>query len=279
MSTSNRWLIRAQKIVTLNNRELFSTLISPGFYIITTLGSFASSMILVNSLNYIQENGVVVFDNPLAFSVQVFVLIFSLYLGFIAATSITREREAGTLETLFYGPVDEFSVVIAKLLTLTISFVIAAVFFSVILALFSFVTNFHLPANFASILIFSMVIASNLIAAGLFISSAVKTTRVASLFFLGVIAVILAIQFGYSYVFSLAPARYYDSFSLLKQLLAYLNQVLDFVSPFSFFTKGMDAITNGRLSEFFWILSRSFLLTIILSILSIRNLIRRGVRR
>lgn len=278
MTIQNKWLVRSRKVIILNNRELFSALISPGFYLVAAFGSFASCMVLVNSLNYIQENGVVVFDNPLAFSVQIFVIIFSLYLGLAAATSITRERESGILETLFYGPVDEISYVLAKFLSLTTSFGIASILFSAILLLFRLLTNLHFPGNYVIILLFSLVVASNIIAVGVYISSLVRTTRLAGLLFIGVIAVILVIQLGYSYIFSLSQARYYDSFSFLKQILVFLNESMNFLSPFSFFTQGTEALQNGRVSEFAWILVRSIGMTLLLIILSVNCLRKRGVR-
>lgn len=279
MTTTAKWLNRPRIILALTQRDFFSTLISPGIYLVTALGSFASGIVLVNSLNYIQENGLVVFDNPLAFSMQIFVTVLTLYLGVVAAASVTREREAGYLESLFYSPVDETSFILAKFFSFVLSFAVAALLFTVNMLLFRALTNFHLPSNFLIVLMLALVAAANLIAGGIFVSSALKTSRGATLAFIGIILVFLAVQLGYSYVFSLSPARYYDAFALLKQFLTFLNQATEFLSPFSYFSKGTEAIQNGKSVEFIGILGRSILFTITLVVLSINRLVKSGVRK
>jgi ABC-type transport system involved in multi-copper enzyme maturation permease subunit len=100
-----------------------------GIYVAIALGLIVASFMIYTYVTGIMEYGMAVMPSsktetryyselpqspePMLVPLQWTVYIGAIYITLSASLSISRERDQGTLEVLFYGPVDSLSFVIA----------------------------------------------------------------------------------------------------------------------------------------------------------------------
>ena len=118
-----------QTVKALSKRDLYSTLRSWGIYIVAFLSFIASSFILKNYLDSIQTDNILISADPLNYPLFVSVIIISFYLAILSAISISREKDQGTLEVLFYGPVSSFTYILGKYIKDILTYLVMVVFF------------------------------------------------------------------------------------------------------------------------------------------------------
>ena len=252
-----------------------------GMYIALSLALLAAILILRNHVNFVDENGLLVVSG--AFTLPLFAVIFvsSLFLALSSLTSIAREREQGTMEALFYGPVDSFSYIVGKYLAQILIYLAMVIFFGCCFLFYSALTNFAFSSGQVLILLLSILIASDFIVVGIFLSALSGKVRIALLLFLGVILVFLAIELGQGLVSSapLEAGSYYNPRQFLQNVLTFLSQITAWLSPFSYLSLGMDAIRRGSVETYLTVLLLSAVYTILFLGLSIATLEWKGVRK
>ena len=98
----------------LVKRDLTTSIKSWGPYLTLTITFLTSSLILKNYLGGIGNNNILVASDPLNFPLYISLVVISFYLAILSAITISRERDRGTLEVLFYGPVNNTSYIFFK---------------------------------------------------------------------------------------------------------------------------------------------------------------------
>jgi hypothetical protein len=94
--------------------DLFSTLTTLAPYLIVAVAAALAGFVLQNDLHRVQEDGLLVIDDPFAVSLYGGVLLLAVYLAASAAMAVAREREQCAVELLCYGPVSALSYLLAK---------------------------------------------------------------------------------------------------------------------------------------------------------------------
>ena len=109
-----RWRARLHAIGVIQRRDLNGMLFGPGLYLATALGMVGALIVVRDDLDAIARNRVLVLAD--AFTLPFFVAssVGMIFLALVAVATVAREKDAGTLETLFYGPVDHASYLLAK---------------------------------------------------------------------------------------------------------------------------------------------------------------------
>jgi membrane-associated phospholipid phosphatase len=96
-------------------REVRLAVVGLGGYVAVSLALLAAGWIISNDVRAVRAADVLVLEHPFRTPVTVAVLLVSMFLGVSAVVSVARERDRGTLEVLFYGPIDEASYLAGKL--------------------------------------------------------------------------------------------------------------------------------------------------------------------
>ena len=154
---------RAVAIRAIAGRELRSTLFNMGIYVAIALGLIVASFMIYTYVTGIMEYGMAVMPSsktetryyselpqspePMLVPLQWTVYIGAIYITLSASLSISRERDQGTLEVLFYGPVDSLSFVIAKFVEQLLSFGVVLLFYIAYFVVMSAISKFALGVD------------------------------------------------------------------------------------------------------------------------------------
>ncbi|HHT28368.1 MAG TPA: ABC transporter permease subunit [Firmicutes bacterium] len=276
MSVSYR--MNAVKVTA--KRELKSTLYGIGLYVVLTIifliTSYAS--IRVSIMNVV-NNGIEAIQNPISWPFLVTVFLASTYLGLCSAISISREREQGTMEVLFYGPVDSFSYVIGKYLQQILTFGVVLGFSIIYFFLISQITNFGFTAQFLGLLFLSVFLASSMVAFGIFLSTLAKKTIVGVVSFLALVLFFLIFWAAHSVIMGISGTNMSTALIYTRLVLDNINLVIQWISPIAYFVRGMVAVSVGSLGQYLLSIISSAIYSAILIALAIITFERRGAKR
>lgn len=270
--------LSAHTMKILAKRELLSSLYGWGLYIAIFISFLVSSFILKNFLQGIRENNIFISSYPLNFPLFTSVVIISLYLVIVSAISISREREQGTLEVLFYGPVSSFSFLMGKYITDMLLYFIILGFFAIYFLGVSFLTNLGFTIALVKAFVVSIFLASCVISFGLFISSLTGKVRSSIVWLIGILLAFLGIWFLQN-IFLRIPSEALSSWMrYLQKTIGIIYHFVNWVSPFSYLSRGMESIWLGSMKPFLLNILYSVLYTVILLALSVHILRAKGVR-
>jgi ABC-type transport system involved in multi-copper enzyme maturation permease subunit len=280
MNTDSEWGYRWHATLLIQRREWRSMIFSWGLYIALSLALLAAILILRNHLNFVGENGLLVVSGAFTLPLFAVTIVSSLFLALSSVTTIAREREQGTMEALFYGPIDAFSYVLGKYLAQIATYLVMVIFYGCCFLFYASLTNFAFSGAQYLVLLLSVLIASNFIVVGIFFSALSGKVRTALLLFLGLVLVFLAIELGRELVIATPlQGSYYNPVQFLQNVLSFLSQITAWLSPFSYLSLGMDAVRRGSTNAYLTILLISTAYTILFLGLSVVTLERKGVRK
>lgn len=275
MNRLARWRFRWHLACTIQRRDLRTILHGFGLYITLSAAIAAAATVLRNCVESVQDNGLSVLAHPFVVPFFAAAILSSIYMAIVSTTTVAREREQGTLEVLFYGPIDALAYLLGKYLALMSTFALMVIVYVVALLTCALVTNlsFDLTLPWAAAL--SVATTSAAVAAGILLSTLNWSVRGA------VLVVLLGIQVGYDRVPSLTGglARGQSGLLLfLQTILGWLNHILEWLSPFACLERGIDALLHSNAGEYVLMLSLSLFYTVVALGLAVRTLRRKGVR-
>ncbi len=263
---------------TLTKRELASSLRGWGIYIAVFVSFLISSWMLNSHLNTLKENTIMITSYPLETPLSWSVIIVSLYLVFISAISISREREQGTLEVLWYGPVSSFSYLLGKYFKDIILYLIVLVLFGIYFWVVSTITNLGFTIDLAKAFLVSIFVVSCFISFGLFISSLATRVRSSVIWLVGILLAFLALWFASSILNVLPEESLSSSLIYLRGTLSLIFTLINWISPFSYLSRGMGSIPVGNNLIYTLNIVYSIIYSVILLSLSMFILKRKGVK-
>ncbi|MDD2430565.1 MAG: ABC transporter permease subunit [Bacillota bacterium] len=286
---------RSVAIKAMAGRDLRSTLFSMGIYIAIALGLIVASIMLYTYVGGIMENGLDVMPSsetetryyserqqtpePMLGPLQWAVYIGAVYITLSASMSISRERDQGTMEVLFYGPVDSIAFVVAKFVEQILAFGVILLFYIGYFLILSKVSNFALGIGFFKMLILSLLLAGCMASFGMFLSSMTRRVKTSVILFLVFIIIFLTVPVLHSYFMVNFPGNVKGVLSVARQVTSYLNFLVSWISPFSYLQRGTVAILLSSNIEFIKSLVFSLLYTAVLLAGSIFIFNKKGVRR
>ena len=272
---------RFNVVRVLTKRELKSTFVyGIVIYLAIFISLLISSFILKNYLDGIKDEGMLMMSDPLNYPLFITTLISSFYLAIISSLSISGEKDHQTLEVLFYGPIDHISFVIAKYVNDILAYLIMVLFFLAYFFLISLLTDFSFSFNFAKLILLSIFLASCMISFGLLLSSLTTRVRSSIISFIGITVGFFAVQILYRILGSTKP-------ELLSTPLLYLRNIMEvlyvwciqWISPFSYFDRGLEAVSLGIHGEYAISIISSLLYSIIMVLFSILILRKKGIEK
>jgi len=270
--------LSSRTIGVLAKRDLISTLHSWGIYIATFISFLASSFILKNYLDSIRENNISISTDPLNYPLFISVVIVSFYLAILSAISISREKDRGTLEVLFYGPISCPSFILAKYIKNMLTYLIVAGFFFIYFLGVSGLTNLGFSYGLIEAMGFSIFFVSCMISFGLLISSLTEKVRNSILWLVGIFLAFLAIQISHTILLSIPEENMSSPLIYLESTLSVISKGIGWISPFSYLARGMDAISLGNLRIYGLNIVYCIIYSLVLLIFSVIIFEKKGVR-
>jgi len=229
----------------ISRREALGAIRGIAGYVALTVALIAGTAILLVDVRTLAIGGLLVLADPFGPSLAIVLLVVALFLAVSAAVSTARDRESGTLEVLFYGPVDELSYIAGKVGGLLIAFGAALPLLLVAYLLLSLMTGFALTSKMLASLALSIVPAATIIGFGVLLAVGTSRVRTAVLMLIAAIAAILGIGFAYKLVLLVPISDAASPVLPLRDGLAALDGIVDWLSPFSYLERVVDAATRG----------------------------------
>jgi ABC-type transport system involved in multi-copper enzyme maturation permease subunit len=277
----DNWRFRWHLALTVQRRDLRAAVHGFGLYVTLSAAIAVAATVLRNYVRSVQDGGLYVLSNPFAIPLFGAVVLSSVYLALASATTIARERDRGTLEVLFYGPMDVAAYLLGKYLAQMGAYVLMVVVYLAALWLYALATNFVFDPNLFWAAILSVATASSVVAISILLSTLNRSVRGALVALLAIVLASLGVQLGYDYVSSLSRglARgQANPLLFLQTVLGWLDGALNWLSPFAHLERGIDALLRGSASEYLLMLGLSLLYTAVAFGLAVRALRRGGVR-
>ena len=267
-----------QTIKALTKRDLYSSLRSWGIYIVAFLSFIASSFILKNYLDSIQADNILISADPLNYPLFISVVIISLYLAILSAVSISREKDQGTLEVLFYGPVSSSTYILGKYIKDILTYLVMIIFFLVYFWGVSLLTNLGFSYGLLKTILVSIFSVSCIVSFGLFISSLTGKMRNSIIWLVGILGLFLAVQLGQTVLLGMPEESMSPVLTYLGDTLSVVSQGINWISPFSYLTRGIDAVYLDSTLLYGLNILYSLVYSAVLLSLSILILKRKGVK-
>jgi ABC-type transport system involved in multi-copper enzyme maturation permease subunit len=281
VKSKNNWRYHWHAIMTLADRSSQSTFWGLGIFITITLTLLTSALVLHNSLRFTERNIIYIASQPLFFPIYVNTGLVSLYLAIIAAVAASRERDRGTLEVLFYGPIDEMVFILGLFLAQLQVFLVAILVTVVWLNLVTWLLHLAFSIEIYIILITSIIMAGAVIAFGLLTAVWGGRTRTALMYFLLVLMLLAGLQIADQVISGLVLVTnptMNDPILVIRNTLVVVSGVIQWVSPYSQLNQTMEAVTLHNLFSYLLHLGVILLQMLVLLLGSIFILRRKGVR-
>jgi ABC-type transport system involved in multi-copper enzyme maturation permease subunit len=173
------------------------------------------------------------------------ILVLALFFAVSAAVSAARERESGTLEVLFYGPVDEITYCLGKAGGLLLAYLAALPLLLTSLALLAWLSGFVLTPRVLASIVLSVVPVAEIVGFGILLSVGMGRVRSAVLLLVGVVVVLLGIRVAYDIVLLIPISDPASPVLALRDTLAALAAAVRWISPFARLERVVDAAMAG----------------------------------
>ena len=226
-------------------REARATLRGASGYVGLTIALIAAAWVLLIDVRALDAAGLLVRADPFRGPAMAALLVLALFLAVSAAVSAARDRESGTLEVLFYGPVDELSYILGKVAGLLVAYSAALPLLLLSLLLLAWVSGFTLTPVIVASLALSVIPAAEIAGFGILVSVGTDRVRSAVLLLLGLAVVLFGVNLAYRIVL-LVPIEDPASPVLpLRDALAGLDLAVSWIAPFGYLDRIVDGVMAG----------------------------------
>lgn len=271
---------RVHAIKVATKREIRSTLYGIGLYITLALIFLAASYFFVNStLRTVADAGIMALANPITSPLFISVGLAATYLGLCSSLSISRDRDLGTLEVLFYGPVDAVSYVLGKYVHQLLAYVVVLLFALVNFYGISWVTNVGFSSDIIGIMVLSIFLTSCMVSFGIVLSVSTRRMIVSVVLFLALVLFFLVFSIVHGWVMSIAGQNLTTAMVYVRVILDNANEFVKWISPVDYYLRGMNAVMRQDPGGYALSILSSAVYSAVLLALSVWMFGRKGVRR
>ena len=213
-------------------------------YLVATLAVLIAVVLVYNAIRFTAESGLNIVANPFSLPLQSAAGLALLYVTVEATLAIARPREHGSLQVLFFAPIDVPVLIGAHFVSGVVVYLLFLLLLAPPLLLLAGLTNFVVPVALLWGGLLSVLVAGLAVAFGLFLSAAAPSGRAAILLLVAATLLLLIVQGGYAALLNIPPtSRYYDALLFLRVLLRSVHELLLWFSPF----RMLDAILDAAL--------------------------------
>ncbi|MCC6904586.1 MAG: ABC transporter permease subunit [Anaerolineae bacterium] len=282
-SVVRNWQHRWRAIRTIEKRNSQATFFSIGIYITVAVALFSAALALNNTVRSTDQNDALVALQPLSFAaIFLCTALVSIYIALTSALSASRERDLGTLEVLFYGPVDEASFVLGKFLAQVKVYAVVSLIVLVWTNVITWLLNIAFSLDTVFVLLTSIFVASAVIAFGLMVAMIGGKARSALIAFIVTVLVLVGLQIADVVVTTAIQipenATLTDPVLVIRTALGVINSVVRWISPYAQLQLGMDALAQGVVPSYLFHVGITIIQTVIMLVISILVLRKKGAR-
>lgn len=265
---------------TIAGRDLRSHLWGFSLYLAVSLVLLAvSHFALRNALWQVEQNGLLVLGSPVAYPFFLAMWLSAIYLGLMAAVAIARERDTGTLEVLFYGPVDGLSYLAGKFLQPMASALVVTALYLLYFGAAAAYTNLGFPGNVAQLVVLALALTACVVALGLLISALSRRVFISVLLFLGLMLFFTLFSVAHAVLMAIPGERLTDLLAFARTVVDNVQRVLVWVSPIGYYSRGSEALQMGDSGQYLVALGSSLAYAAVMMGLAAWAFPRKGVRR
>ena len=274
--TSNT--LRWHNIRRLAVQQPRDTLFGWGIYITAAASVGIAALLIFNSVRFVGESSLNVLAQPFLLPLQASLTLAMLFVAIEATLSIARPREQGSLQILFFAPIDESILVGGNFLAGLLVYSLFILLTLPILLLLAWVTNFVIPVSLLWAIIPTLFAASATLAFSLFVSAAAPSARAAVLILVAGILILLGLQSAYAALLNIPPtSRFFDALLFIRTILANLQTILSWISPFRMLDVILTSSLNNDWLELIRQVGVALAATAVWLFAAVRMLQRRGV--
>lgn len=216
-----------------------------GCYVALSVALIAATWMLLVDVRALEAAGLLVLADPFRPSVTVAILVLALFFAVSAATSAARDRESGTLEVLFYGPVDEITYILGKAAGLLLAYLAALPLLLASLALLSWMSGFALTPAIPVSIVLSVVPVAQIVGFAILLAVGIGRVRSAVLLLVGIVALLLGLEVAYRMVLLVPISDPASPVLPLRDTLAALTAAASWISPFAWLERVVDGAMAG----------------------------------
>lgn len=272
---SYRWTV----IRAIIKREARSSFFGLGLYIASTIACLVSAFIFNTYINTVEGNNIMVMASPLNNPLFYAVIVATIYTAISSSTALSREKDKGTLEVLFYGPVDHLSVILAKFIEDIVSFLIIMFLVTIYFIYAAITTNLGFSITYLYAVILAIFIASCMSSFGLWLSSLTARIRTSVLLLIVIMGALIGLQFLQNYILTLKPEDLSLSMVYIMGVVSNALRIIRWASPFSYLMNGINAVALGSVSMYIENMVGAIIYTVVLLTATVYTLKWKGVRK
>ncbi|UCF92286.1 MAG: ABC transporter permease subunit [Desulfobacterales bacterium] len=262
----------------LVKREFSAAIRGWGLYAAMTLAFLTSSFFLNQYMGAIGDNNIRIASDPLSFPLHISLFVVSFYLAIVAAVAISREKDQGTLEVLFYGPVNCSSYLTAKYLADMLVYLVLAGFMLLYFLAVSALTRLALSWNLMHGLVLSFFSVSCVISFSLLISAMTSKIRNSIMGLVASLIIFLGVQIVHGLLGRLGAETLSPSWAYFRNIVNPLYGGIEWISPFAPLNRGMEAVLIGNMPAYGATLLYCLFYALIFLAAAVMVLARKGVR-
>jgi ABC-type transport system involved in multi-copper enzyme maturation permease subunit len=206
-------------------------------------------------------------------------LPYAVFLALAVAISLAREIEQRTFEVLFFAPIRFSSFVLGRFLGQLTYYFLALPLVLAFFIGYATSVNLRIGPGFLGAIALSPFTVASVVGFGFLIAAYLRKTRVTVVVLLVAILFLLGVQFAHVLLPTIQPAEADTSLLVLTDAVDVIYRVIEWVSPFAYLTKGVDAAQFGSPELYGSVVLASLAYTVLTLGLSVWVLRAKGTSR
>jgi ABC-type transport system involved in multi-copper enzyme maturation permease subunit len=227
--------------------------LSLGPYVMLALAIAITVLALRNTLQVISGGYLAVLFAPFVTPLLIVSMLAGLYLALNTGLSVARERELGTLATLFCGPITYHEYLLGKLLASGLLYLIFIALYLAVCAALGVLAHLVISPLLLAIAALGLVTALALVCLSLVCAACMRTARGAVLLFLGLVLVLTTLQVAKVLLVSIVSDTGFVNLVVLRDMMSALDAFVGWFSPIAYPLNGADAALHSNFPT--WALS------------------------
>lgn len=234
------WQVRV-----LARREAQAALRGMGSYVALAVALLAAGWLVAVDIQALETAGILVRAEPLRAPLAMAILVLCAFFAVSAAVSTSRERENGTLEVLFYGPVSPATYIGGKVAGQLLAYVATLPLLLVSFWALSKISGFVMSPMVLASSLLSVLPAAAIISFAVVLSIGASRVRSAVLLIVGIIALLIGVKIAYGLVALVPISDPSSNLVALRDALLSLDIASRWISPFAYLERVVDAGITG----------------------------------
>ena len=240
--------LHSHTISSTASEQLRHTLQSWSFYTTACLAVGISTLLIINTIRFVNESRPSIIAQPFMLPLQVALFMALLFAAIKVTLTITLRRKQGSLQLIIFSPNKVPSLIGGNFLAGLLVYILFVLLTLPSLWLLALETNFVFSRSLMLAIVPTLFVVTAVNAFAIFIAASFPAARIAVPILIVSILAGTLIQLGLQSVnealLNSTPATpYYDAVVLIRTILASLQTIVSWISPF----RMLDIVVNSSL--------------------------------